>query len=108
MATTKTPENVQATPVENSAALLGKVKVELAELYGLPIIGTADYFKMEDVDTMSANLREIQLYVNAIVSAHDNLADATGNKRLVGKRGRKSGDAKTPTTVDDVVARLSK
>lgn len=108
MATTRNSESVEATPAENSAALLGKVKVELAELYGLPIIGTGNYFKMEDVDKMSANLREIQLYVNAIVSAHDTLADSTGNSRLVGKRGRKSGDTKTPTTVDDVVARLSK
>ena len=108
MAATKTPENEMPTPLELSSALLGKVKVELAELYGLPIIGTGKYFEMADSDKVSANLREIQLYVNAIVSAHDTLADATGNSRLVGKRGRKGGDAKTPTTVDDVVARLSK
>ena len=87
---------------------VAETKATLAEMFGLPIIGTEDYFKGDDHVEMSKQLRELQLFLNSIVSAHDNLADATGNDRLVGKRGRKGGSTSKPTTVDDVVARLSK
>ena len=102
MTTKKTPEDVAAIK------FVAETKATLAEMYGLPIIGTEDYFKSEDADEMSTQLRDLQLFLNSIVSAHDNLADATGNTRLVGKRGRKSGSTAKPKTVDDVMARLSK
>ena len=80
----------------------------LAAKYGLAIIGTQDYFDNNKVE-VSAQLREMQEFINGLVVEHDKLADEKApNRRLVGKRGRKAQADKKVTTVDDVMKRLSK
>ena len=85
-----------------------EAKGDIARVYGLPIIGTGKYFE-NSTPEMSKALREFQEFVNAVVVAHDSLADQVApNRRLVGKRGRKTGGEKKVTTVDDVISRLTK
>lgn len=102
MATKSTPSDAESTK------LVAQMKHDLAEVFGMPIIGTGDYFTDPNHEVNSSNLRDLQLFVNAIVSNHDTLADETGHDRLVGKRGRKSGDTKKPETAADVLKKLSR
>lgn len=82
-------------------------KAFLAETYGLPIIGTQEYFA-NNKEAVSKELREMQEFIGKLVSEHDKLADEKApNRRLVGKRGRKAGSEKV-NTVDDVMKRLNK
>lgn len=84
------------------------VKTELATEYGLPIIGTGDYFSTKDAGDKTEALVSLYELVKGMVREHDKLADATGNGnfRINGKRGRKA-EVESVTTVDDVLARLA-
>jgi len=88
-------------------ATLAQAISTIANDIALPVL-SGQYFNIDNHASISKELRKLQELVGGIVTEHDKLADATGNARLVGKRGRTAGDAKVPTTVDDVVKRLTK
>ena len=84
---------------------MDEVFIYLAKAYGLPIIGEGKLPNKAD----SVKLRELQTWLGRLVSEHDKLADQVDpSRRLVGKRGRKSGETSSPVkTAADVIARLS-
>lgn len=98
-----------ATKNENPITPLDfmEVKRSLANEVGTPIL-QGKFFDLPNHEEIGKALRNLQEFVSAIVVEHDKLAEATGNIRLVGKRGRKPESTKKVETVDDVMARLSK
>ena len=101
-------EDMADTKVNPTTEMAKRVKMELAELYGVAIIGKSDYFDRTTANEDSQNLRDLQLFVSAMGTEHDKLADDTGNTRIVGKRGRKATNSAPVKTAEDVMARLSR
>lgn len=77
----------------------------LADDYGVDIFG-ATYFDGEDHAQRTADLSTLYDVVKGLVREHDKLADETGNKRILGKRGRKAEAETVPTSAADVLKRL--
>ena len=92
------------TDVEMLSALNTAI-AGIAETVALPIL-QGKFFDVEGHAEVSKSLRKLQELVGGMVAEHDKLADETGNTRLVGKRGRKSGETKVVTTADDAINRL--
>jgi hypothetical protein len=101
--------STEAPETSEAETKVKEIMTWIATFYGVAIVGHADYFQREGWQEDSTQLRELQLFIGAMVTEHDALADLTpGASRLVGKRGRKAGETKKVETADDVMKKLSR